>query len=80
MIEVAKDLKDRLDVNQLNELRKELFVFYSRIFNINDRGIPLPRKLLLHERFVIQDVIEVQTQLSGSSNENAKKQIAQQAD
>lgn len=57
---VAKQLGERLDAVQLKELRSQLFSFYQRIFNIHDRGIPLPAVLPLSERYIIPDIEDLQ--------------------
>jgi hypothetical protein len=58
--EVAQLLESRLDVAELDELRKKLFGLYGRIFNTHDRGIPLPDTLPLVERYILPDIEDLQ--------------------
>jgi len=59
--EVAGRLGDRLDHHEMKRLRLSLRSLYSRIFNIHDKGIPLPDHLPLEKRYVQPDIEETQT-------------------
>ena len=58
--EAANNLGERLDSNQLQKLRSELLLLYSRIFNIHDRGVPIPDVLPLYDRYVVADIESVE--------------------
>lgn len=58
--EVAGSLSRRLDSVEFAKLHSELYKFYTEVFNIHDRGIPFPDKLPLIERYIIQDVVDLQ--------------------
>ena len=59
--DAANNLGERLDSNKLRKLRRKLLLLYSRIFNIHDRGVPIPDVLPLYERYVISDIESVKT-------------------
>lgn len=74
----------KLDANEVSKLRKELYAFYSAVFNNHDSGIGLQelrtQSFLLQERFIMPDTYEnnydhliiVQGE---NDDENAKKKI-----
>ena len=59
--DAANNLGQRLDSNQLRKLRGELLSLYRRIFDIHDRGVPIPDVLTLYDRYVISDIESVET-------------------
>jgi archaellum biogenesis ATPase FlaH len=60
-VETALSLEGRLDGNQIVDLKTNLLLLYKKVFNIHDRGIPLPNAgLPLEERFVLPNIVESQ--------------------
>lgn len=59
--EVAVKLEERLDAQQLIELRSKLSALYKRIFNLHDRGIPLSDALTLTDRYIVPDVEDIKS-------------------
>lgn len=59
--EVGTKLGERLDVQQLINLRSKLSALYKRIFNLHDRGIPLSDALTLTDRYIVPDVEDIKT-------------------
>lgn len=52
----------KFDSNQIIEFRKELYEFYSTIFNIQDPGIPIKElnsPYTLQDRFIIPDILSI---------------------
>jgi len=58
--DAASQLGERLDSDQLRNLRAGLRSLYDRIFNLHDRGVPLPDTLPLYERYIVPDVDSVE--------------------
>ena len=59
--EAAESLVGRLDAQQVLEFREELGRFYLHLFDVQDPGIPIPRKVgssafPLADRYVLPDV------------------------
>jgi hypothetical protein len=73
LIQISK--KKKLDATQVASFRKELYEFYSTIFNIQDPGIPIQEledPYTIQERFIIPDIISnVQSENFGNSQENS---------
>ncbi len=59
--EVTLSLGERLDNVKLKKLRSDLHRLYQQMFNIHDKGIPIPSTITLVERYVIPDIEEGQT-------------------
>lgn len=60
----------KLDANQVSMFRKDLYKFYSTVFNVHDPGIPsreLKSSFNLQERFIIPDI------LSNANDDNTKQ-------
>ena len=66
----AQSLVGRLDVQRVQEFRAELGRFYRYLFDVQDPGIPIPRKIgspafALADRYVLPDV-DVESDLPNS--------------
>ena len=59
--DTAVKLGERLDAQQLIQLRSKLSALYKRIFNLHDRGIPLSDALTLTERYIVPDIDDIKT-------------------
>lgn len=58
LLQLSKSKKK--DARQVAEFRKELYEFYSTIFNIQDPGIPIKElrsPYILQDRFIIPDIL-----------------------
>ncbi len=61
--EVARSLGGRLDARDVAEFRRQLGVFYARVFDKHDPGLPVPASITSHslplrDRYVVPDVLE----------------------
>ena len=54
--EAVQLLDNRLDSTRRIHLRERLLSFYTRVFDLHDRGVPILDELTLYERYVIADI------------------------